>query len=229
MNAVPTGSGSEHDHRIALALSNSGGGAILPDYAQRHAVDDGIGAVTFVEDHLTGDGGDAQAVAVISDAAHHAVHQEAVAGDFQRAEVQRIQRSNGASSHGKNIAHDAAHAGGGALIGFDGARVVVRFDLEGDRQTVSDVHQTGVLFAGFFQRAGAGTGQLFQLGDGVLVAAVFGPHNREDTQLGVGGRTSQDFQDFLVFFFAQPVLEGEGEGDFSFGFHFGQDLLSIDP
>ena len=54
----------------------------------------------------------------------------------------------GRAAHGENVAKDAAHAGGGALKGFNGAGVVVALDLHHDGQTVADVHDAGVLFAG---------------------------------------------------------------------------------
>ena len=48
-----------------------------------------------------------------------------VLGWIGLAEAQRVHHGDGARAHGEDVAHDAAHAGGRALIGLDEAGMVV--------------------------------------------------------------------------------------------------------
>ena len=66
-------------------------------------------------------------------------------GIVGRAEAQRVQDRDGPRAHGEDVAQDAAHAGGRALVGLDEGRVVVRLDLEDGGQAVADVHRARVL------------------------------------------------------------------------------------
>ena len=50
-----------------------------------------------------------------------------------------------ARAHGDDVADDAAHAGGRALVGLDEGRVVVGLHLEGDGPAAADVDDAGVL------------------------------------------------------------------------------------
>src|SRR5260370_640030 len=108
------------------------------------------------------DGGNAEAVAVVGDAADYAVEDAAIGGggfvvgawrlesrryvgDF--AEAKGVEDGYGAGAHGEDVAEDAADAGGGALEGFDVAGVIVGFDFEGGDEAVTDVDYASV-FAG---------------------------------------------------------------------------------
>src|SRR5262249_21295129 len=104
--------------------------------------------------------------------------------------------------HRHDVADDAAHAGGRALVGLDVGRVVVRLHLEGDGPAVADVDHAGVL-ADAGQHAGAhlvggGLTEVAQVHLGRLVRAVLAPHHRVHRQLGVGGPTAQDVANPLV-------------------------------
>ena len=66
-------------------------------------------------------------------------------GASSGAEAQRVHHGDRAGAHRDDVAHDAADAGGRALVGLDVGRVVVRLDLEGDRPAVADVDDAGVL------------------------------------------------------------------------------------
>ena len=103
--------------------------------------------VAVLEVDLAAHGGDAEAVAVEADAADHAVEQVALRAFrlVELAEAQRVERRDGPRAHGEDVAHDAADAGGGALEGLDGRRVVVAFDLHGHGPAVADVDDAGVL------------------------------------------------------------------------------------
>ena len=61
------------------------------------------------------------------------------------AEAQRVEHRDRPRAHREDVAQDAADAGGRALERLDRARVVVRLDLERDRQPAADVHRAGVL------------------------------------------------------------------------------------
>ena len=61
------------------------------------------------------------------------------------AEAQRVQVGDRARAHGEHVAHDAADAGGRALVGLDEGRVVVALHLEDDGIAVADVDHAGVL------------------------------------------------------------------------------------
>ena len=61
------------------------------------------------------------------------------------AEAQRVEVGDGARAHGEDVAHDAADAGRGALVGLDVGGVVVALHLEDDGIAVADVDHAGVL------------------------------------------------------------------------------------
>ncbi len=62
-----------------------------------------------------------------------------------RAEAQRVHVGDGARAHGEDVAHDAADAGRGTLIGLDVGGVVVAFHLENHGLPVADIDDAGVL------------------------------------------------------------------------------------
>src|SRR5579872_7545981 len=73
-----------------------------------------------------------QAVAIVADAGDRVFEQVAVAGLVQRAEAQGVEIGDGPRAHCKDVAEDAADAGGGALERLHGRRMVMRFDFEDD-------------------------------------------------------------------------------------------------
>jgi hypothetical protein len=58
------------------------------------------------------------------------MHQLAGLGVIHLAEAQRVHRRDGPRAHGEDVAQDAAHAGGRALVGLDVGGVVVALHLE---------------------------------------------------------------------------------------------------
>ena len=77
----------------------------------------------------------------------------------------------------ENIAQDTAHAGGGALEGFDCAGMVVGLDFEGDGEAVADVDDPGVFLASTDEDAIRLGREGAQQRLGVLVGAMLAPHD----------------------------------------------------
>src|SRR5258708_7835632 len=66
-------------------------------------------------------------------------------GVLRRGETRRIEAGKGARAHRKDVAQTGARPGGGALMGFDGARMVMAPHLGHDRLAVTDIDDAGVL------------------------------------------------------------------------------------
>ena len=66
-------------------------------------------------------------------------------GRVERAEAQAVEQRDGARTHGEHVAQNAADARGRALVRLDRRRVIVRFDLEGDRPAHPESEHAGVL------------------------------------------------------------------------------------
>jgi hypothetical protein len=94
-----------------------------------------------------------------------------VLGSLRLSEAQRVEHGDRARTDGEHVAEDAADAGGGALEGLDGGGVVVRFDLEGDREAVADIDGAGVLTRAHEHVAAFG-GEATEESLGMLVGAV---------------------------------------------------------
>ena len=84
-------------------------------------------------------------VLVLADAGDDAVHHAGRVRVADVAEAQLVHDRYGPGSHGDNVSHDAAHAGGRPLIRLDEARVIVRLHFERHGPAVADVHDSGVL------------------------------------------------------------------------------------
>ena len=108
-------------------------------------VDERIALVCLVEHDLAADRGHADRVAVAGDAAHHAFRYPSAAGVVEGTEAQRIHERDRSGPHGEDVPQDAADAGGGALVGLDGRRVVVALDADRGGDAVPDVDDAGVL------------------------------------------------------------------------------------
>ena len=165
-----------------------------------------------MEIDLAADGGDADAVAVAADAAHHAVDDALRRRVGRGAEAQRVQVGDRPRAHGEHVAQDAADAGGRALVGLDEARVVVALHLEDGGQAVADVHHAGVL-ARPMDHPGRLGGQLPQPDAGRLVGAVLRPHHAEHPKFGQGRGAAHDLQDARVLIGGKAELGGERLGD----------------
>ena len=127
-----------------------------------------------------------------------------------RTEAQRVHDRHGTRAHRDDVAHDAADAGGRALVGLDVGRVVVRLDLEGDRPALADVDDAGVLADADEQGVGLGllVAELLEVDLARLVGAVLAPHDAVHRELAAGGPTTEDLADLgvLVGLEAQLVV-----------------------
>jgi hypothetical protein len=118
------------------------------------------------------------------------------------AEAQGVQQRDRPRAHGEDVAHDAADAGGRALVGLDVGGVVVALHLEDAGLAVADVDDAGVL-AGPQITWGPWWGTCRGASCG-LVGAVLGPHHREHAQLDVVGLAVQAPDDEVVFVGFRP-------------------------
>ena len=83
---------------------------------------------------------------------------------------------------GEDVAIDTAHTRCCTLVWFNGARVIVAFDLERACPAVTDVDQSGVLLPRLGQQLRAAPWQGLQLLDGILVRAMLAPHDGKNAQ-----------------------------------------------
>src|SRR5699024_2054746 len=167
------------------------------------SIDQGVALIDGVEDGLAADVRQTQRVSVVADAGDDTVDYASGVRVVDGTEAQLVHHCARAGAHGDDVADDAAHAGGRALVGCDIAGVVVGLDLECHGPTVADVDDSGVLTDAHQQVL------LHVLGDFVtelrevdlrgLVGAVFGPHDRIHRQLRRGGTAPEDLLDLLVF------------------------------
>ncbi len=153
MNSVAAGFCADIDHGIADAFSFGKKNFFLLGDAESKSVDERILRIARLEADFAANRRDAKTISVTSDSANYAVEDAAVfrsvffTGVFacsDLAESQRIQDSDGARAHGENVAQDAADPGRRALEGLDVAGMIVRFDLEGRDEAVTDVNDAGV-------------------------------------------------------------------------------------
>ena len=175
--------------------------------AEAEHVDERVVGVGLVEDELAADGRHADGVAVAGDARHDALGDPAAAGVVEGSEPQRVHRGDGPGAHREDVAEDAADAGGRALVGLDGRRVVVALDADGGGDAVADVDDAGAL-AGPDEHVGRLRRQPAEVDATRLVAAVLRPHHREHRQLEVVRFSTQDPTDVVELVIGQAQVRG---------------------
>ena len=200
---VAAGGRAEEDGEVAEARRPGQHEALDGEHAEAEHVDEGVVLIGGIEDGLTTDGRHADRVAISGNTGHHAFGDPAAAGVVQRTKSQRIHEGDRPGSHREHIAEDPADAGGGALVGLDGGRVVVALDAEGGRDAVADVDDPGALARAHQDVRGLG-GQAAQVDPGGLVRAVLRPHHGVHGQLEVVGRTPQDPGDGVGLVVGEP-------------------------
>ena len=170
-----------------------------------HRIDDRVVGVAAIEVDLATDSRTAKAITVAADAGDDALKQVTISTLVQRTEPQGVQNRDRTCPHGKNISKDAAHAGRGTLVGLDRRRMIVRLDLEDDRQPVTDVDRPRVL-AWSLEHVRALRRQLAQQRLRRLVGAVLTPQRAEHPELQVIRVATQGANDGTVLI----LLEGHG-------------------
>ena len=116
----------------------------------------------------------------------------------------RVERRDRPRAHGKNIAQNAADAGGRALIGLDERRMIVAFHLESHRQAIADIDHAGILTRPL-QNMRAFRRETFQIMARALVAAMLRPHNGKDAELRIVRLAAENLDDLLILFRRQTV------------------------
>ena len=177
-----------------------------------HGVDQNVVVVAGVEIGLPAHGRNAHAVAVVADARNDARHEMARLGVVRRAEAERVHVGDGPRAHGEYVAHDAAHAGRGSLIGLDIGGMVVALHLEHGGLAVAEIDHARIL-AGPLNDLRAFGRELFQPDARGLVGAVLRPHHREDAELGERRLPAECLEQSAIFIRAQAVLGDERFGN----------------
>src|SRR6266404_2936244 len=156
VNSVTAGFCPDVNYGIADAFGFGQKNFFLLGDAECEGVHQRILRITRLEANFAADGGNAETISVVGDAANHAIEDAAVLRGFLRtrilargdlAETQRVQHGDGPRAHGENVAKNTPDSRGCALKRFHVTRMIVRFDLERGDEAVSDVHDAGV-FAG---------------------------------------------------------------------------------
>ncbi len=207
---VAAGARPEQHDLVAHARSVGQSDVVVAQHSHGERVDERVALVDGVEDDLAADVRQAQAVAVATHPGDDAVDHAGGVRVVDRAEAQLVHDRDGARPHGDDVAHDAAHAGGRALVGLDVGGVVVALDLEGHRPVVADVDDAGVLADPHEQVllhvVGDVVAELAQVDLGGLVGAVLGPHDGVHRELRRGGAPAEDLPDARVLVLLEPEL-----------------------
>ncbi len=208
-DAVPAGARAEQHHGVADARGGAADQPVVPRDPQAHGVHEAVLLVGRLEVDLAADRRYPDRVAVVADALHRPVEQVARPCRGELAEAQRVEDGDRPRADREDVTEDAAHTGGRALERLDGARVVVRLDLEGHGQPVADVDDAGVL-ARAHEHVPALGGEPSQELARVLVRAVLGPHEREHGQLERVWLPAESLADAVVLGVGQAQLAVRG-------------------
>ncbi len=188
-DAVAARGRAVEDEKVADALGAGREHPLGGEEPDAHRVHERVRGVGVVERALAADRRDADAVAVVRDPGDRLA--EVPVG---LAEAEPVEQRDRAGAHRDDVAEDPADTGRRALERLDRRRVVVRLDLESDRETVAEVDHAGVL-ARSLQHALAARRKPPKQTGRVLVAAVLRPEEREDGQLEVVRRALEQLAD----------------------------------
>ena len=209
MDAVAAGFRANVVDRVAGAGRDAFDDVGSPGDAEAEDVHERIVRVGRLERDFAADGGNTDAVAIARDTGDHALDETASAPGFERPEAERVEQSDGPRAHRENVADDATHARGRALIRLDERRVIVRLDFEDRRQAIADVDGAGV-FTWPLEHLRPVARQRLQVHAGALVAAVLRPHHREDAELGRVRLAAEELHDAVVLVRRQAVAFEKG-------------------
>ena len=201
-DAVASGARAEQHGQVPRPRGDAEHQPVGGEGAHAEHVHEGVLRVAGVEGQLPADGRHPDRVAVARDPAHHALDQPALAGVVGRSEEERVHDGERPGPHGEDVAQDAAHPRGRALVGLDRRGVVVALDPDGHGDAVPGVDHPGVL-ARADEDAGPLGGQPPKMEPRRLVGAVLAPHHGVEGQLEVVGRAAQDLGHGLVLVVGQ--------------------------
>ena len=206
-DAVATGLGAEQHDDVADPARGRQLDATDRHHTEAERVDERVALVRRVEHDLTADVGQAQAVAVAPDARDDPGQHAQGVGVVGVAEAQGVHDQDRARAHGEDVADDPADPRGRALVGLDVGRVVVRLDLERDREALAHVDDAGVLAHPDEHPLALGdVAELAQVHLGALVGAVLAPHDRVHRELGGGRAAAEERDDPGVLVVLEPEL-----------------------
>ena len=181
---VATGRRAVQHDEVAWPRRRGQGQEALLHQPDGHHVDQRVPGIRRIEHQLAADRRDADAVAVAADPADDPIDQVARPGVGRIAEAERIEHGDRPGAHREDVAQDPADAGRGTLVRLHRRRVVVRLDLERDREAVPDRDDTGIL-AGPRDDPFARGRQRPQERLRALVRAVLAPHHAEHGEFEV--------------------------------------------
>ncbi|VXC43279.1 hypothetical protein SPHINGO8AM_130159 [Sphingomonas sp. 8AM] len=205
MDPVAPGLRSDIDDRIADPGSGRIEDLVGIRDADRHRIDEDVAVIGGVEIDLAADGRHADAIAIAADAVDDARDQVAHLRMIGPAEAQGVEIGDRPRAHREHVAQDAADPGRRALIGFDVRGVVVALHLEDRGLPVADIDHAGIL-AGAADDLWALGRQLLQMDAARLVAAMLGPHHREDAEFNQIGLAAERVEDTVIFLGGQAVV-----------------------
>src|SRR5207248_4203268 len=130
VDAVAAGVGTDQQHDVAGAVGLCMPQPLVRHQPNAHRIDNRVVGVTAIEVDLATDRRTAEAIAVAADARDDTLEQVTIAPPFQRTEAQGVDNRNGTWPHGKSVAKDAAHTGGGTLVALDRRWMNVRLYLD---------------------------------------------------------------------------------------------------
>ena len=191
VNAVAARLGSHINHRVAAAGGLAVKNFVLAYQAESEGVHQRIAGVAGLELGFAAQVGHAKAIAVSGNAADHTFHHGVIflhqlglyAIIFNEPKAQRVHHRQRTRTHGKDVAQNAAHAGGRALVGLNIAGVVVALDLEGAGPAVAYIDNAGVLARPLHHALALGR-QALQVHAAGLVGAMLAPHDAVNAQFG---------------------------------------------
>ena len=205
VNPVTAGLSTHVDHPVADTRCLSQKDLVLLEYAERKGIDQRVLRVAIGEIHFASNGGNAKTIAVGCDTPNHTLKNPTVLSLVKRTKAQAVHRSDRPGPHSENVAEDPTHSCGRTLEGLDIGRMVMRFDLEGHCQPITDIDDAGV-FPGTLKDSRPFGGQTLEMNARALVAAVFAPHHTEDTQLSQVGFPAEYLPNPLVLLLRQIVF-----------------------
>src|SRR5262249_17706916 len=176
--------------------------------ADREGVHQDVALVAEIEHHLAAHRRDADAVTVMSDAAHHAAHQERRPRMVDPAEAQRVENGDRPRAHREDVAQDAADTRRRSLERLDERGMVVTLDLEHPVEALAELTASGVLSRSL-EDLGSTGGQRAEQPPRALVGAVLGPHDAEHADLLERGGAAEQVDDARVLVLREALVDGQ--------------------